>query len=106
MLKIKRGAKSFYVGDSEESPLAEMTFLLTGRHLITIDHTYISDELKGQGVGKQLLSELVDWAREENKKIIPLCSYAKAQMEKHSDYHDMLANNPDQYLSKDGLDKQ
>ena len=90
-MKVKKGVKSFYVGDSEENPLAKMTFVPTGEHRIIVDHTYVSDELSGQGIGRQLLSELVDWARKENKKIIPLCPYAKAQMQKSSDYHDMLA---------------
>ncbi len=90
MLEIKKGTKSFYVGDSEENPIAEMTFVHSGDNVIIIDRTYVSDELKGQGVGKLLLKELVDWARKEDKKIIPLCSYAKAQMEKNQAYHDMI----------------
>lgn len=90
MLEIKKGIKSFYVGDSEENPLAEMAFVISGESLIIIDHTYVSDELNGQGVGKLLLKELVDWVRKENKKIIPLCPYAKAQMEKNKEYHDMI----------------
>ena len=90
MLEIKKGTKSFYIGDSEEKPLAEMAFVPTGERLIIIDHTYVSDALNGQGIGKLLLKELVDWARKENKKIIPLCPYAKAQMEKNKEYHDMI----------------
>lgn len=88
-MKIKKGVKSFYLGDSEEFPLAEMTFVLSG-DIIIIDHTYVSDELGGQGIGKKLLKEVVDWARKESKKIIPLCPYAKAQMEKNEEYHDII----------------
>ena len=90
MVEVKKGTKSFYVGDSEENPLAEMSFVPSGDNLITIDHTHVSEELNGQGVGKILLKELVDWARKEGKKIIPLCPYAKAQMEKNKEYHDMI----------------
>lgn len=90
MLEVKKGNKSFYVGDSENNPLAEMTYVISGESLIIIDHTYVSDELNGQGIGKLLLKELVDWVRKENKKIIPLCPYAKAQMEKNKEYHDMI----------------
>jgi len=90
MIEIKKGTKSFYVGDSEENQLAEMDFVPSGENLIIIDHTQVSEELNGQGVGKLLLKELVDWARKENKKIIPLCPYAKAQMEKNKEYHDMI----------------
>lgn len=90
MLEIKKGIKSFYIGDSEENPLAEMVFCLSDDNTITIDHTNVSEELAGQGVGKLILKDIVDWARQENKKIIPICPYAKAQMEKNKDYHDML----------------
>ncbi len=90
MVEVKKGTKSFYVGDSEEKPLAEMTFVPSGDNIVIIDHTYVSDELNGQGVGKLLLKELVDWARKEDKKIMPLCPYAKAQMEKNKEYHDII----------------
>mgnify|MGYP001003478651 CR=1 FL=1 len=90
MLDVKKGSKSFYIGDSEEKPLAEMTYVSTGEKLIVIDHTHVSDELSGQGAGKLLLKALVNWARGENKKMVPLCSFAKAQMEKNQEYHDMI----------------
>lgn len=90
MLEVKKRNNSFYVGDSEEKPLAEMTFVPSGENIIIIDHTRVSEELGGQGVGKLLLKELVDWARKENKKITATCPYAKAQMEKNEEYHDMI----------------
>ena len=90
MLEIKKGVNKFYIGDSEENPLAEMTYVNSGENIIIVDHTFVSDELGGQGVGKLLLKEVVDWSREENKKIIPLCPYAKAQMEKNQEYHDLI----------------
>lgn len=90
MAEVKKGMQSFYIGGSEESPLAEMEFIISDENVITIEHTYVSDELNGQGIGKLLLKELVDWARKENKRIIPVCPYAKAQMEKNKEYHDIL----------------
>jgi hypothetical protein len=90
MIEIKKGITSFYIGDSEENPLAEMSFVSSSEKLIIIDHTHVSEELNGQGVGKLLLKELVDWARKENKKITPLCPYAKAQMERNKEYNDMI----------------
>jgi len=90
MIEVKKGSNKFYIGDSEDNPLAEMTFVPSNEDLIIIDHTFVSEELNGRGIGKLLLKELVDWAREEDKKIMPLCPYAKAQMEKNKEYHDMI----------------
>jgi len=86
MIEVKKGTKSFYVGDLEENPLAEMTFVSSDDNTTIIDHTYVHNELSGQGIGKLLLKELLDWAKKENKKVIPICSYAKAQMEKNEEY--------------------
>lgn len=90
MLEVKKGTRSFYIGDSEESPLAEIGFVISDENIIIIEHTSVSDELSGQGVGKLLIKELVDWARKEDKKIMSRCPYAKAQMEKNKDYHDRI----------------
>jgi len=90
MKTIKKGNTSFYVGETEENPLAEMTFVNSSDKFIIIDHTIVSDDLKGQNVGRLLLKELVDWARKENKKIMPLCPFAKAEMEKNKEYTDMI----------------
>ena len=90
MLDIKKGKNKFYIGYSEDNPLAEMTYVVSGENNIIIDHTFVSDELGGQGIGKKLLKEVVVWSKSENKKIIPLCPYAKAQMEKNQEYHDII----------------
>ncbi|MBU3154937.1 GNAT family N-acetyltransferase [Clostridium estertheticum] len=91
MLDIKKGVKSFYVGDNEEKPLAKMEFVYSG-DVITIDHTFVSDELRGQNVARQLLEKIVSLARETNKKIIPICPYAKAELNKNDKYLDVLVD--------------
>jgi len=91
LIKIKQAHKSFYVGDSEAKPLAKMEFTYAGETLIIIDHTFVADELRGQNVARQLLKELVCWVRSQNKKIVPLCPFAKAEMMKNKEeYADVL----------------
>ena len=90
MVTIKQGSKSLYIGDSEEKPLAEMVFDSSGKDSIIIEHTFVSEELRGQNIARQLLQSLVDLARKENKKIVPLCPFAKAEMMKNNKYADIL----------------
>lgn len=85
MLEIKEGKFKFYIGEDEDAPLAEITYVNTGVDKIIIDHTIVSDELQGQGIAKKLLNKAVSFARENNKKIIPVCPYVKAQFEKNED---------------------
>ncbi|MEM6534318.1 MAG: GNAT family N-acetyltransferase [Pseudomonadota bacterium] len=69
---------------------AEMTYSRAGETRIIIDHTGVPRELGGMGVGKALVFEAVKDARKEGFKIIPLCPFAKAQIEKNADWQDVL----------------
>ena len=81
----------FYVkNDGRE--VALMTYSKAGADKIIIDHTEVNPSLKGKGIGKDLVAEVVKYARENNMKIIPLCPFAKSEFEKHADYSDVLAD--------------
>lgn len=70
---------------------AEMTYSRAGSTRIIIDHTGVPRELGGMGVGKVLVLRAVEDARKDGIKIIPLCPFAKAQIEKNKDWQDVLA---------------
>ncbi|HEY3405987.1 MAG TPA: GNAT family N-acetyltransferase [Ohtaekwangia sp.] len=65
---------AFYIEENGVR-LAQMTFSKAGASRIIIDHTDVSDALRGKGAGKQLVSAAVDHARKKNLKIIPLCPF-------------------------------
>ena len=54
-----------------------------------IDHTFVSEELRGQKVGQDLVKRAVDIAREQGKTVVPACSYALALFKRNKDYHDI-----------------
>jgi len=91
MITIQQGSKSFYIGESEDKSLAEIVFDYSGEDIISIEHTNVSDTLRGQNVGRQLLQKIVEWVRTENKKIVPHCPFAKAALIKNKEYADVLA---------------
>mgnify|MGYP003554549766 CR=1 FL=1 len=70
--------------------LGEMTFVRSSDQFYIIDHTGVSDEARGRGVGQQLVQAFVEHVRLEGKKIVPLCPFAKAQFDKNRDYADVL----------------
>lgn len=93
-IEIKRDNEQFYIGDNPDEPLAEMTIVLNGESQLIIDHTMVGEELRGQGVGDKLLEKVVEFARENERHIIPLCPFAKARLEKYKDkYQDVLSSN-------------
>ena len=78
-----------YVG-SLDAPDAQMTFSRAGEGMIIIDHTEVSDRLRGQGMGRKLLDRLVTFARENQLKVIPLCPFAKSVFDKDASIGDVL----------------
>ena len=80
---------AFYVAENG-TRLAEMTYSKAGDAMIIIDHTEVSDALRGKGAGKQLVGAAVDHARKNNLKILPLCPFAKSVFEKVKEFQDVL----------------
>ena len=70
---------------------AEMTYSKAGATRIIIDHTDVPRALAGLGVGVALVKNAVEEARAAGIKIIPLCPFTKAQIERHPEWQDVLA---------------
>mgnify|MGYP000199539379 CR=1 FL=1 len=90
-LKIEQGETkgSVYLED-EGKTAAEMTYSIASKQLIIIDHTDVNENYRGQQLGRQLLNALVQKARDEDFKIIPLCPYARSEFEKDATIQDVM----------------
>ncbi len=71
--------------------MGEMTYRWRTENVFVINHTQVDESLEGKGAGKQLVDAAAEYAREQNIKIVPVCSYAKHVMEKGDTYADVLA---------------
>jgi predicted GNAT family acetyltransferase len=87
---IENGSKGAFLIRENNERLAEMTYAKAGEHLLIIDHTEVSDALRGKGAGKQLVHTAVNYAREKQFKILPFCPFAKAVFEKTPEFHDVI----------------
>lgn len=78
----QNGSKGAFFVETDGERLAEMTYSMAGNELIIIDHTEVSDQLRGKNAGYQLVKAAVDMARSKAIKILPLCPFAKSVFEK------------------------
>ena len=69
---------------------AEMTYSRAGEGIIIIDHTAVPAAMRGRSAGKALVERAVRDARAEGRSILPLCPFAKAQIERHPEWQDVL----------------
>ncbi|MGQ7185759.1 GNAT family N-acetyltransferase [Escherichia sp. HC-CC] len=79
-MEIREGHNKFYINDEQGKQIAEIVFVPTGENLAIIEHTDVDESLKGQGIGKQLVAKVVEKMRREKRKIIPLCPFAKHEL--------------------------
>ena len=86
---IEENKGVFYI-NQDNSRVAEMTYSQAGSDKIIIDHTEVNDSLQGQGIGYKLVEEAVNYARDKQIKILPLCPFAAAVFKKRDDYKDVL----------------
>ena len=81
--------KGFFIeknSDENKEIIAELTYKRDGNVLIA-DHTFVSEELRGQGVAEKLFNEIVSFTRENDLNIHAVCSYIvrKFENETYSD---------------------
>ena len=88
-VKINDKKGSFFI-EIEGKQEAEMTFVFAGEDKIIIDHTGVNPGNEGKGLGKQMVAQAVTYAREKDKKIIPLCPFAKKVFDKTPEFRDVL----------------
>lgn len=56
-----------------------------------ITHTVVDKKYGGQGLAGKLLDQVVSASRENNKKILPICSYAVKKFDEDEKYKDVDA---------------
>lgn len=87
----EHGVKGAFFIERDGEWIAEMTYRKSGEDTIIIDHTEVDESLKGKGVGKNLVEKGVNFARENNLKIVAECSFVKKVIDETPEYRDVLA---------------
>ena len=86
----KSGIHNAYEYYKDGERLAEITWVERGG-IMTMDHTCVSPQLRGQGVAKKLLDEAAGYARKNNLKMNATCSYVVVAFENSDEYNDIKA---------------
>lgn len=89
----EKGHGHFYISGGERQ-LAEMVVSISNG-ILTVYHTEVQPEAEGKGLAKQLLAAMVDHARNNGLKVIPLCPYVHAQFRRRPDEYADVWNTPD-----------
>ncbi|MDU7337403.1 MAG: GNAT family N-acetyltransferase [Clostridium sp.] len=79
-----------FSNDETGKLIAEITFPNISSTTVDINHTFVDDSLRGQGVAGKLMLAAVDSIRAQGKKAIATCPYAVAWFEKNNEFSNLL----------------
>ena len=69
--------------ESDGNILAEITFPAMDETTVNINHTFVDDSLRGQGIAGKLMELTVQQLEQTGRKAVATCSYAQKWFEKN-----------------------
>ena len=57
---------------------------------IILPHTVVPEAFEGKGIASRLARHAMQYARDHDLKVIPLCAFMGAYMTKHPETHDLV----------------
>jgi uncharacterized protein len=88
--KNKDNKGVFFIPGEEDEMLAELIYMKQGENTLIVEHTEVTEALKGQNIGFQLVNAVVEYARQQGFKIIPMCYFAKSVIDKKPELQDVV----------------
>lgn len=91
-MEIKQQKSSFIALEGDQQA-GVLDYTMENENRLVIEHTEVSPEFEGKGLGKKLVLETVAFARQKNLKIKPVCSYAQTVFDRTEEIRDVLDNS-------------
>lgn len=83
--------QGMYGRDADGKVLVKGTWVIDEQGAYVVDHTFVDESLRGQGMAGKLMTKIADHFRAIGVQTSGSCSYAKAWYEKNKDaYKDIL----------------
>jgi len=67
-----------------------LSYHMRGEHTIALVHTEVDPALRGRGVAARLAHDALEYARVNHLRLIPICPYVRAYLERHPEYADLV----------------
>jgi predicted GNAT family acetyltransferase len=89
------------VSNRLELDIAESTafieYKLSG-HTLFLIHTEVPHELEGKGVGGAIVQKALQYAKDNDYKIVPICPFVQSYLQRHKEWNDIVAPDADRFI--------
>ena len=82
-----------------EANVAFIEFKFSQGKLFLI-HTEVPHELEGKGVASAIVQKALQYAKDNNYKIVPFCPFVQSFLKKHTEWNDIVAPDAERFIHK------
>lgn len=90
-LQVQNDEKARKFHATVEGHEAVVEYALMEGNVYNLVHTFVPEELRGQGIAEQVVSGALDQIRDKGATFLPSCPYVQAFLKRHPQYQDGVA---------------
>jgi len=96
-LPLKVNAAAHQLQLDVDGHIAFIDYKLVNQELFLI-HTEVPDELRGKGIANTIIVKALQYAKDNNYKIVPLCPFVQAYLKRHPEWNALVAEDAQRFL--------
>lgn len=74
-----------------DGKLSLVAFFQPDEHTLALTHTEVHPDLEGQGIGSNLVKQVLEYAEQHGQKIVPLCPFVATYIKRHPDWQRVVS---------------
>jgi predicted GNAT family acetyltransferase len=82
-----------------EGSTAFIEYKRSGDWLFLI-HTEVPGAIEGKGVASAIVQKTLQYAKDNNYRIVPICPYVQSFLKKHPEWHEIVVPNAERFTDK------
>ncbi len=87
---IKNENGGLFIASEQGENIGEITFVTAGQNALAFNHTEIYKEFSGRGLGEKMVLKALEYARNNQLQVLPLCSFVAHVFDKNPLESDVL----------------
>ncbi len=74
-----------------EGRVAFIDYILNNENIMFLNHTEVPREMEGKGIGSRLVKETLQYIRDREYKLAPICPFVASYVRRHPEWQELLA---------------
>ncbi len=90
--RLNRDENRFEISFDEGT--ATLDFRKVEDDVLDFESTVVPEDARGQGIAGDLVRQALEWARENELRVVPSCPFVERWIDGHEEFRDMVAVRP------------